>query len=1310
MLEFTLFVLLGIFYWAYARFKDKNEKRWIDLSDRLRRLDSQLRSGEARSAEIRSQLESLGVEVEKLRNRGASAKEQPPVPTPQPSPAHDASLSSPPSVGVTAGPLAPMRAGPSAPAEHGLPAGALPAPVPIPPAATVPALSGTSSVRLAQESHPSPLPPPAAPPAEAARPAVNKVQAPPSGGVLNLSQGMAAPAVSPPPHPATPPSFTVPPAPGRPMSDHLKRLLNLEELLGTNYLIKIGVVILVIGIGGFIFSNLDKIPTWLQLLSAFLLGVGMLISGTRYESGKYRLLARAAMGGGWAVIFITTWALHHAGKRPLLSSPAVDFVLLMIVATAMVLHTLRYNSQVVTGFAFLLPSLTVTVTLGFASGVSDAVRIPGLVGNAILALGLVMIVFRRRWFEMEVFGVVVTYLNHFFWIRPVIERGSAAERAASFYGSAVLLIAYWAIFRASYIVRKVDGKAQEAVSSVAALLNTFMLLSLLKYQAAHPELAFRCLLALGAVELILGQLPITRRRRTAFIILTTLGATFLAVALPFKFSGAPLSVLLLAEAEAFFLAGVFTREIVFRRLGMLTGLLVAIKLELLAFSQIGTPGFSGLTGANASKAAVVYGLATLVFYANSHWVARRWPDLIQTWFEGRSFLAFSYIAGNLAFVGIWLVCPALWLTVAWSGMALALALAGDRLKLNELGDQAHIVAGASFLAALSLNLLPLEPHHYTRLSLETVMPTALLLYACSRQLRLTNLPGGTRLSAVHTWTATLLLAMLAWYALRAEYAAPAWMGLALLLAIAGRTFKLKRFSFQAWMLALAASAATVGINLVAASPHTHDLVRLLTATIVAVLLYVCARWAALVEVEIAPEISALHTWAGTGIIAALAWYETPSDYSAPIWCGLALALVTLGNKLKRGSLEAQGHCLAVAGILSALFVNLHQATRGHFDVRLLVTLGICVACLYLCAYWRGVLTATQEMQIGKVYSWAASALVFLLLWYELQPVYVAVGWALFGVVLFELGIGRRSLSLRVQSYLALAGSFGRIFYVNINAAGHAGEISPRVWTLLSLAAVYFYVYARLTGRTDDFLDRDRKLEASSFACYFGGITVAALARAEFDPYWVVAAWAAMTVVLLALAWRLRRRIFLDQGLILCFAVFYRTVVFNFYQYQYPHLASEHTRFLYVGVAVALLFLAVPLSLRLRPGTTGDGLVSEGRLARLLAGLSRHPEQVTFFVAFALLTILLYLEIPNTVTLVWGAEALLIFLFALLAGVRSYRLAAIALLLVCVGRVVLVDLWRFEGNTRWLTGIGLGTALIAVGYLSIRYREAIRRYL
>jgi hypothetical protein len=44
-----------------------------------------------------------------------------------------------------------------------------------------------------------------------------------------------------------------------------------------------------------------------------------------------------------------------------------------------------------------------------------------LTASAILAVALVAIVQRMRWFELEIFGILATYLNHFFWLRPIIE-------------------------------------------------------------------------------------------------------------------------------------------------------------------------------------------------------------------------------------------------------------------------------------------------------------------------------------------------------------------------------------------------------------------------------------------------------------------------------------------------------------------------------------------------------------------------------------------------------------------------------------------------------------------------------------------------------------------------------------------------------------------------------------------------------------------------------------------------------------------------------------------------------------------------
>ena len=181
-----------------------------------------------------------------------------------------------------------------------------------------------------------------------------------------------------------------------------------------------------------------------------------------------------------------------------------------------------------------------------------------------------------QWFELEIFGILASYLNHYLWLRPIIEPMQGHRRPfPEFFASAGLLVVYWVIFRMSYVFRRPSDERQEHISTAAALLNTALLLALFKYQSTHPEWAFWALLAIGAIETALGQLPVTQRRRTAVIVLSTLGVVLLVAAFPFRYSGTRLTVLWLLEAEALLLIGVWTREVVFRRLGALASLLVA---------------------------------------------------------------------------------------------------------------------------------------------------------------------------------------------------------------------------------------------------------------------------------------------------------------------------------------------------------------------------------------------------------------------------------------------------------------------------------------------------------------------------------------------------------------------------------------------------------------------------------------------------------------------------------------------------------------------------------------------------------------
>ena len=113
----------------------------------------------------------------------------------------------------------------------------------------------------------------------------------------------------------------------------------------------------------------------------------------------------------------------------------------------------------------------------------------------------------------------------------------------------------------------------------------------------------------------------------------------------------------------------------------------------------------------------------------------------------------------------------------------------------------------------------------------------------------------------------------------------------------------------------------------------------------------------------------------------------------------------------------------------------------------------------------------------------------------------------------------------------------------------------------------------------------------------------------------------------------------------------------------------------------------------------------------LEAVARRPEQALFFLAVGLLSALLAIEMRHgMVTLAWGVEGVAIFLMALWLGERSFRLTGLGLLLLCVAKILLVDVWRLNPRDRYLTFIVLGGALLLVSYLYTRNREALRQYL
>lgn len=256
-----------------------------------------------------------------------------------------------------------------------------------------------------------------------------------------------------------------------------------------------------------------------------------------------------------------------------------------------------------------------------------------------------------------------------------------------------------------------------------------------------------------------------------------------------------------------------------------------------------------------------------------------------------------------------------------------------------------------------------------------------------------------------------------------------------------------------------------------------------------------------------------------------AWAIFTSDWTAIAWAMLMLAAACGVRRLNDRHMLVQSCALAA---IQTVTINLFtdEKWRG-VDLRL-ITVATVVAVLYAMACWVRLPESARKTGMQHIYTWVASDLAAWMLWSELQPIGVALGIAVFGLLLFEWGEWRQTRQLRLQGYVAMAAAFGRIFFVNLTAATLPGEwLSPRIYSVAPLTPIYFYVWSRLQSAQAK--PEIRGWQIRDLIAYFGSASLAALLYYEAATEWVIVGWAVMTLVFMAVAWLLNRDIFLEHA-------------------------------------------------------------------------------------------------------------------------------------------------------------------------------------
>lgn len=232
----------------------------------------------------------------------------------------------------------------------------------------------------------------------------------------------------------------------------------------------------------------------------------------------------------------------------------------------------------------------------------------------------------------------------------------------------------------------------------------------------------------------------------------------------------------------------------------------------------------------------------------------------------------------------------------------------------------------------------------------------------------------------------------------------------------------------------------------------------------------------------------------------------------------------------------------------------------------------------------------------------------------------------------------------------------------------------------------------------------KRLVEYLLAC-MGTATVATLAVFYLKRGNVAAGYAAIMVLVLIVAWRARLPIFLYQSLVLLGVAAFRISMTNLQDLR--NAVAPDSRLVFSTVAAILLLLAgVVLAFPLRaPRSETDAR------QKWITFLIDHPEQPMFFVPVILMGVFLWIEMKERLALGWAVEGVVIFILALIAKERSFRLTGLGLLMVCFAMTI----WGLlrpgtSTTTRYLTLMGLGVIFLVVSFLYGRLRETIREYL
>lgn len=239
---------------------------------------------------------------------------------------------------------------------------------------------------------------------------------------------------------------------------------DLEKFIGENLANKIGIAILVLGIGFFVKYAIDQ--NWINEIGRVFIGVlcGGILLGIAHRLRKtFAAFSSVLVGGGIAVLYFTIAIAYHEYA---IFSQTVAFLIMVVITGFTILLSLGYNRVELAVFA-ILGGFGCPFMVSTGEGNYVVLFTYMLVLNS----GMLVLAYYKKWRIVNIICYVFTILIYGGWLGSRFEE----DNVGMIRGGLLFATLFYLIFFAMNIINNLKERTKfEAMEILMLLSNTFL--------------------------------------------------------------------------------------------------------------------------------------------------------------------------------------------------------------------------------------------------------------------------------------------------------------------------------------------------------------------------------------------------------------------------------------------------------------------------------------------------------------------------------------------------------------------------------------------------------------------------------------------------------------------------------------------------------------------------------------------------------------------------------------------------------------------------------------------------------------------